>query len=72
MKLDRLGVKDYFEEIITPGEARIAKPNIELFKIAYGRANEPPENCCYVGDDLNIDILPCREAGMHGNMAEQS
>lgn len=66
MKLDRLGVKDYFEEIITSGEAGIAKPNIELFKIACGRANEPPENCCYVGDDLNTDILPCREAGMHG------
>lgn len=66
LKLVRLGIKSYFEIIVTSGEAGIAKPNVEIFNIACGRASEPPENCCYIGDDLNTDIMPCREIGMHG------
>jgi putative hydrolase of the HAD superfamily len=66
LKLDRLGIKDRFEIITTSGEAGIAKPNIEIFKTACSRADENPENCCYVGDDFKTDILPCRETGMYG------
>lgn len=66
LKLDRLGIRNYFEIIVTAGEIGIAKPSVELFKIACNMINEQPKECYYIGDNLNIDILPCREIGMHG------
>jgi putative hydrolase of the HAD superfamily len=66
LKLERLGIKNYFEIIVTSGEVGIAKPNIKLFKIACNGVKEHPNNCYYIGDDIATDILPCKEIGMHG------
>lgn len=66
LKLERLGIKNYFVSIITAGEVGIAKPNIKLFEIACSRVNESPKDCYYIGDDLKTDIFPSREIGMHG------
>lgn len=38
----------------------------QMFKIACERAGVDIENCVYVGDDIEIDILSCIEAGMNG------
>jgi putative hydrolase of the HAD superfamily len=28
--------------------------------------NESPKNCYYIGDDLEMDIIPCMKIGMRG------
>lgn len=66
LKLERLGIKDYFETIITAGDVGTAKPDTKLFEIACARVNEDPKNCYYIGDDLETDILPCIKIGMNG------
>lgn len=66
LKLERLGIKDYFVSIVTAGEVGVAKPDSNLFEIACSRVNEWPKDCYYIGDDLKTDILSCREIGMHG------
>lgn len=66
LKLERMGIKHFFTDIITAGEVGIAKPNIELFMVACNRANTHPQECWYIGDDLYTDILPCEEAGIKG------
>lgn len=66
LKLEKIGIKQYFSIIVTAGEAGIAKPNVKLFDIACKRADEIPQNCYYVGDDLKTDIIPCSEIGMKG------
>ncbi|GFZ29859.1 HAD family hydrolase [Clostridium zeae] len=66
LKLDKLKIKDYFDIIITAGEVGVAKPDSKIFQIACNRAKVNHENCVYVGDDLNVDIIPCMEAGLHG------
>jgi putative hydrolase of the HAD superfamily len=66
LKLERLGIKDYFDFIFTAGDIGVAKPDIRLFEIACSRVNEIPKDCFYIGDDLKTDILPCREVGMCG------
>lgn len=66
LKLERLGIKDYFGTIITAGDVGTAKPDTKLFEIACARVNEDPKNCYYIGDDLETDILPCIKIGMNG------
>lgn len=66
LKLEKIGIKKYFSTIVTAGEVGIAKPDVRLFQIACKRVKEYPENCYYIGDDLKMDIIPCREIGMRG------
>ena len=66
LKLERMGIKDYFEVFVTAGDTGVAKPNPRIFKIACMRAGEEPMQCYYVGDDLKTDILPCNNFGMTG------
>lgn len=66
LKLEKMNIKKYFSDIITAGEVGISKPNIELFNVACSRVNKQPQECYYIGDDLHIDIIPCKDAGMNG------
>lgn len=66
LKLEKMNINQYFSCIITAGEVGISKPNIELFNIACRRVNEMPNECYYIGDDLHIDIIPCKDVGMNG------
>jgi putative hydrolase of the HAD superfamily len=65
-KLDKLGISQFFSKIITAGEFGIAKPNTKLFEIACAENITTPEKCYYVGDEIEIDIVPCERIGMHG------
>lgn len=57
---------DWWQAIAGGGEVGIAKPNVKLFETACKRVSESPNNCYYIGDDLQSDILPCIQAGMRG------
>lgn len=65
-KLVKLGINNLFTCIITASEYGIAKPNIKLFEKACNKVKLLPENCYYIGDDLETDILPSNKIGMHG------
>ena len=65
-KLGKIIDRNYFDPVIAAGDVGVAKPDPEIFKIACERANVHPGNCVYVGDDVEIDILPCMKAGMSG------
>lgn len=66
LKLEKLRIKQYFTDIITAGEVGVSKPNIELFNIVCNRVHKEPQECYYVGDDLQTDIIPCKDVGMNG------
>ena len=66
LKLERMGIEKYFETIITSGLVGAAKPDIKIFQTACERANLSPENCYYIGDDLETDILSCKKTGING------
>ena len=66
LKLERMGIKEYFEIIVAAGDLGLAKPDTRIFNIACERARTHPYNCYYVGDDLNTDILSCEKIGMKG------
>lgn len=66
LKLEKMGIKQHFTDIITAGEIGISKPNVKLFSIACDRVNKNPQECYYIGDDLYTDIIPCKEIGLNG------
>lgn len=58
-KLDK-----YFDVIVTSYKSRKAKPNIEIFKEVVNELKVKPTECVYI-DDLEKNILPAKELGMH-------
>lgn len=65
-KLVKMGIRDSFECVITAADVGVAKPDPYIFEMACRRAGESPENCMYVGDHYQTDILPCVKLGMKG------
>jgi FMN phosphatase YigB (HAD superfamily) len=50
--------------IATSGGWGVAKPDPRFFAKVVEAAEEPAENIAYVGDRLDNDVLPARDAGM--------
>ncbi|HET7627845.1 MAG TPA: HAD family hydrolase [Bacillales bacterium] len=65
-KLEKLGILEYFDVIVTADEAGAAKPDPRIFAFACERAGKPPSSCFYIGDDWVTDIKSCRRANMQG------
>lgn len=75
MKIRKISNDNLFEVVITAGEVGVAKPNVDIFKIACERANVDIKDCIYVGDDIESDMVSCTRAGMMGvriNRTEES
>ena len=64
-KLEKIGVIRHFDDVITAGGVGVAKPNIQIFKIACERNSVKIENSYYIGDDVKSDIIPCKQVGMN-------
>jgi len=64
MKLEKMGIKEYFTDIITAGGAGVAKPDVKIFEIACERNGVEIKDSYYIGDDIKSDIIPCKEIGM--------
>ena len=56
-KLERLGLIDFFDFIVTSEEAGCEKPNSRFFSLCARKAGAAPEECVFVGDNLKKDIL---------------
>ncbi len=65
-KLKQTQIQDRFTTIIISDEIEIFKPNPEIFFEACKRAKVQPKDCIYVGDQLDIDALGSKAAGMRG------
>lgn len=56
LKLERSGIKKYFDKIITSESAGVKKPNPRIFDFALQSAKTVPENSIMIGDNLEADI----------------
>jgi putative hydrolase of the HAD superfamily len=65
-KLKQTGLVDRFSTVLISSEIGIGKPAPEIFLEACRRAEVSPEDCLYVGDRLDVDVLASRAVGMEG------
>lgn len=64
-RLNKMGISKYISLVISSAEENIAKPDLQIFRLALERADCSPDNAVMIGDRLDNDIVPAKEIGMH-------
>lgn len=64
--LQSLGLRDYFKSITVSTQARMAKPDPEIFHLALKNHNCSPESAWHIGDSIVDDYYGARRAGLRG------
>ena len=62
--LRELGLHDFFECIVLPGDCGAAKPDRAIFDFCLARLDLPAQRCVYVGDHARLDVEASKEAGL--------
>jgi len=68
--LDRLGLRGYFDVVLTAGEAGTSKPDPAIFRLALERAGVPAEQALYVGDNYWADVVGAQRAGLRAALLD--
>ncbi len=63
-KLKKLNIHDYFESIIISDEHEFKKPEAEIFWESAKELGFKAEDCLYVGNSYNGDVIGADNAGM--------
>jgi len=61
--LSREGVADYFDVLIFSDEAKIRKPDPEIFRLAAQELRARPSEIVHIGDNLKSDVWGAKNAG---------
>ena len=64
-KLERLGLIDLVDFMVTSEEVGAEKPDRRLFACCAEKAGCACAECAFVGDDVKNDVLGAQRAGMH-------
>lgn len=65
-KLKQTNLEGRFSTVVVSSEIGVSKPKEEIFLEACRRADVSPQDCIYVGDHLDVDVLASRAVGMKG------
>lgn len=63
-KLVRMGIHALFGTVLISGEVGLRKPDPEIFRAAARRLKVLPQECVFIGDNLEADYHGSRKAGM--------
>ena len=63
-KLEKLGISHLLGCVVLSEEAGIKKPDTGIFRKAIDSLNRRAEECMYVGDSYQNDIIGAKQAGM--------
>ncbi|KAB8135705.1 HAD family hydrolase [Gracilibacillus oryzae] len=65
-KLETVNIHKYFDHVITSSQLGVSKPDITIFQQACHQANVNINECYYIGDRMETDAIPSKNAGMKG------
>ncbi len=63
-KISKVGIEDFFDEVIVSGDIGVHKPSREIFDIMARRLGVRNEECMMIGDVFSSDILGAYNAGI--------
>lgn len=66
LKLERTGLIERFDRILTPTEVGAPKPDAKAFVTACALLATDPARTAYVGDNLEVDAVGASAAGLRG------
>jgi len=64
MIVRKLGIRQYFMEILSSEEIKMEKPDPEVFLYALRLISVSPEESIYVGNEYETDVIGSRSAGL--------
>lgn len=65
IRLERTGLRDYFDVLVISEQVGVAKPDAKIFDYAFNKMGNPPrERVMMVGDTAESDILGGMNAGL--------
>lgn len=67
----RLGLDEYFVEILDSCEVGIEKPDPRIFELALTRSGSSAESTIHVGDIYHVDVVGARAAGVRGVLLDE-
>ena len=70
--LQEIGISNYFKDIYTQFELRCSKPEKEFYLTLLSLLNASPSEVCSIGNDLELDILPAKELGIHTILLDEN
>ena len=70
--LEDYGIRDYMLDVTVSGVVGFAKPHPEIFRIATRQIQSKPEECVYVGDYVQADVVGSKNAGFGKTVLIQS
>ena len=62
--VQKLGLEEYLDFIVTPYDAGADKPDPKIFKAALVKAEVTEKEAIYIGDQYKVDIVGARSAGI--------
>lgn len=62
--IDAIGIRDAVDVILISQAESLRKPDVELFRRAASKLGTKPNECLFVGDNPEADILGAEAAGM--------
>jgi 2-haloalkanoic acid dehalogenase type II len=65
-KINEVGIRHYFDEIIISDEVEVKKPDPRIFNLALERLNASAKKTLFIGDHPVNDIKGAADAGLHG------
>ncbi|MBD5552034.1 MAG: HAD family hydrolase [Lachnospiraceae bacterium] len=65
-KLIKLGVLQYLDFLVTSEEAGAEKPTPRFFELCLKKAGCKPEECIFIGDNLEKDVIGSARCGLIG------
>lgn len=66
IKMEKLGIWDYFDSFTTSEECGCEKPDERIFLYSLAKAGSSPESSIFVGDNRSFDVFGPAKAGMKG------
>ena len=62
-RLEKLGIRKYFDEVVSSHDCGVVKPDEKIFKLALTRAGVDASQAVMVGDRLDNDVEPAKKLG---------
>ena len=63
-KLNGANLISHFDVILISEEEKVKKPDPEIFLLAAAKLNVNPQECIFVGDNPEVDIIGALQVGM--------
>lgn len=70
--VEKLRLESYFDCIVIEGEFGVGKPDERVFRHALESTGSTPETAWMVGDNLDADIAPAVELGLHAVWVDEA